>query len=343
MIWDDTEDEVLAESKRHRFHLPAPKSALPGHAESYNPPDEYLMTKEEIEAMEAGPDEDRKFIPKKHTCLRHVAGYDNFVKERFERCLDLYLCPRKLKRRLNIDPETLVPRLPKPKELRPFPNMLCMQYLGHSKGVRSIAVSPDGQFLVSGSDDCTVRLWEVDTSLCRYSWKLSDPVVSVSWNPNGYHHIVAAVCGKKIVLISTGTGDKDSNDVLETFLGAAEGDAPSAEEGGDGELDGDSSSDEEDKEGEEREGDKKEDNKPVAGPGKAQENVVWRALQGSDEKKSKKTKGGDENVQRLGPRVELVCEEAVTQAVWHYRGDYLAAVVPTAGSRSVSVHQVRWY
>ena len=38
------------------------------------------------------------FVPKAHACLRHVAGYDNFVKERFERCLDLYLCPRKLKR-----------------------------------------------------------------------------------------------------------------------------------------------------------------------------------------------------------------------------------------------------
>ena len=52
------------------------------------------------------------------------------MKERFERCLDLYLCPRKMKRRLNIDPETLVPRLPKPSELRPYPNSLCIQYLG---------------------------------------------------------------------------------------------------------------------------------------------------------------------------------------------------------------------
>ena len=58
------------------------------------------------------------------------SGYENFVKERFERCLDLYLCPRKMKRRLNIDPETLVPRLPKPSELRPYPNSLCIQYLG---------------------------------------------------------------------------------------------------------------------------------------------------------------------------------------------------------------------
>ena len=72
------------------------------------------------------------FTPKLHDCLRRVSGYENFVKERFERCLDLYLCPRKMKRRLNIDPETLVPRLPKPSELRPYPNSLCIQYLGTS-------------------------------------------------------------------------------------------------------------------------------------------------------------------------------------------------------------------
>ena len=49
--------------------------------------------------MEALDEKERpyNFIPKKHSCLRHVAGYANLVKERFERCLDLYLCPRKLK------------------------------------------------------------------------------------------------------------------------------------------------------------------------------------------------------------------------------------------------------
>jgi ribosome biogenesis protein ERB1 len=39
-MWNDTEDDVLAESNRNKFHLPAPKMPLPGHAESYNPPPE---------------------------------------------------------------------------------------------------------------------------------------------------------------------------------------------------------------------------------------------------------------------------------------------------------------
>lgn len=34
--------------------------------------------------------------------------YPNFIKDLFERCLDLYLCPRVRKKRMFIDPETLV-------------------------------------------------------------------------------------------------------------------------------------------------------------------------------------------------------------------------------------------
>lgn len=222
MMWKDSEDEILSESSKNRFHLPAPKMPLPGHAESYNPPAEYVLSAEEAAKMKEQDPAERMydFIPTKHSCLRHVAGYDNFIKERFERCLDLYLCPRTLKRRLNIDPQSLVPRLPKPKELRPFPNMLCLQYVGHTQGVSCISLSPDGEYLVSGSEDGTVRLWEVDTSLCREQWDMGAPVVSVLWNPA--HHLVAVATGKRVVLISTGTGDRDSSDVTDSYLSAAE-------------------------------------------------------------------------------------------------------------------------
>lgn len=67
--------------------------------------------------------EDRplNYTPESHDVLRHVPQYDNFIKERFERCLDLYLAPRLVKKRLNMTAEELLPKLPKPNELRPFP------------------------------------------------------------------------------------------------------------------------------------------------------------------------------------------------------------------------------
>ena len=320
MIWNDTEDEVLAESRRYRFHLPAPKIPLPGHAESYNPPPEYLLNEEEKKEMEEQDPAERQydFLPTPHSCLRHVEGYDNFVKERFERCLDLYLCPRKLKRRLNIDPETLVPKLPKPKELRPFPNDLCLQYLGHSKAVTSIDVSPDGQYLVSGSNDCTVRLWEVDNSLCRQCWKFSDPVLGVFWNPNSAHHLVSVVTGNKVVLIATGTGDRDSSDVLESFLSSS---ATVIKHGTD-------ESEEESDEVNENDENEKTNESPFA-------SAKWNSIVPGKKDIVEKVHG-----YVVGPRLEIVFGSPVSSAKWHYRGDYLAVVVPSGGTKSVSVHQI---
>lgn len=44
-LWTGDDPSILA---RHKMHLPAPKMALPGHHESYNPPPEYLFTEQEV-------------------------------------------------------------------------------------------------------------------------------------------------------------------------------------------------------------------------------------------------------------------------------------------------------
>jgi hypothetical protein len=58
---------------------------------------------------------------------------------------------------LTIQPEDLLPQLPNPKDLQPFPTVMSMVYEGHIDMVRSIAVEPKGQYMVSGSDDLTVK------------------------------------------------------------------------------------------------------------------------------------------------------------------------------------------
>lgn len=46
--------------------------------------------------------EERKlsFLPRQFSSLRAVPAYGRFIQERFERCLDLYLCPRQRKMRV---------------------------------------------------------------------------------------------------------------------------------------------------------------------------------------------------------------------------------------------------
>uniref|UniRef100_A0A8C9TNK1 Ribosome biogenesis protein BOP1 n=1 Tax=Scleropages formosus TaxID=113540 RepID=A0A8C9TNK1_SCLFO len=190
---------------RHKMHVPAPKMKLPGHEESYNPPPEYLLTEEERLAWEQQDPEDRKlsFLPQKFSCLRSVPAYSRFIHERFERCLDLYLCPRQRKMRVNVDPEDLIPKLPKPRDLQPFPTIQSLIYRGHSSLVRCISLSPSGQWLASGSDDCTVRLWEVSTGRCMKTVEVGGAVRSIVWNPNPAICLVAV-----LVLLNPYLADK---------------------------------------------------------------------------------------------------------------------------------------
>lgn len=59
--------------------------------------------------------------------------------------------------KLTIDAEYLIPKLPSPKDLQPFPTVESMVYNGHTDIIRCISVEPLGQYIVSGSDDTTVK------------------------------------------------------------------------------------------------------------------------------------------------------------------------------------------
>ncbi|KAG3273388.1 block of proliferation 1 [Ictidomys tridecemlineatus] len=195
---------------RHKMHVPAPKLALPGHAESYNPPPEYLPTEEERLAWAQQEPGERKlnFLPRKFPSLRAVPAYGRFIQERFERCLDLYLCPRQRKMRVNVDPEDLIPRLPRPRDLQPFPTCQALVYRGHSDLVRCLSVSPGGQWLVSGSDDGSLRLWEVATARCMKTVPVGGVVRSVAWNPNPNICLVAAAMDDAVLLLNPALGDR---------------------------------------------------------------------------------------------------------------------------------------
>ena len=176
-IWNDEPSSAPAP-------IPAPKPRLPGHAESYNPPEEYLPTPEErAQWEETEPeDRDRDFLPQKHNALRLVPAYDQFIKERFNRQLDLYLAPRVQRVKLQIDPESLIPKLPSPNSLKPFPVYRSLQ-VPHEKRVRVLSVSPDGGWVVTGDENGIVRLWEVMVGKEVKRWKFKGKIGAVEWCP----------------------------------------------------------------------------------------------------------------------------------------------------------------
>ncbi|KAL9649115.1 hypothetical protein ABK040_008492 [Willaertia magna] len=295
--------------------LPPPKEKLPDHTLSYRPPAEY-------------PD------VKIYDSLRHVPVYDDFVKERFERCLDLYLAPRVKPKKEQIieDPDSLLPQLPKPEELRPYPEIQSLIYEGHQDKVRSISVDPTGKWLASASDDGTARLWEIDTGRCRHIWQFNEPPKWIEWNPNPKLNLLAVAAGLSVYLIKPEeSGNEVTNELTEDLF---------PEKGFEDEekdqYDVDNEEEEPKEENEEKASDEErdeEEEKEISGKsvkGRTVKLVTWKFYR-SEEGKSKRTEG---------VMCEIIHHSVVTQVTWHTKGDYFASLAPNSYSQGILIHQI---
>ncbi|MBO7180327.1 MAG: hypothetical protein J6V51_02180, partial [Bacteroidales bacterium] len=63
----------------------------------------------------------------------------------------------------------------------------CLKTLnGHKYSVNSVAYSPDGTKIISGSGDKTIKIWDANTGKCLKTLERhSEGVYSVAYSPDG--------------------------------------------------------------------------------------------------------------------------------------------------------------
>ena len=93
-------------------------------------------------------------------------------------------------------------------------NQLITTFTGHSSIVYSVAFSPDGTKVVSGSYDNTVKVWEADTgNLITTFTGHSDNVESVAFSPDGNYVVSGSYDSTAKVW------EADTGNVITTFTG----------------------------------------------------------------------------------------------------------------------------
>lgn len=75
----------------------------------------------------------------------------------------------------------------------------CMQ-------IRSICPDSTGQWLLTGGDDGSVRLWEVMTGRSQRVWEIGARVTSVAWCPDTSTRLVSCTSGNHVILLDSGVG-----------------------------------------------------------------------------------------------------------------------------------------
>ncbi|KAK4525004.1 hypothetical protein GAYE_SCF07G2908 [Galdieria yellowstonensis] len=171
-VWEEANaDQSIRQL--HRY-LPPPKKPLPSHEESYRPPAEFLFEQKRNQRNE------EEFLPESYNFLRHVPVYTSLIREHFERCLELYLAPRMRKTRRRIDPESLIPKLPSPESLRPFPDSKIASFGPHIGNVLSISLNSSGQWLACACKDGSVVLWEVATGMRTMTLNFRERLLQIS-------------------------------------------------------------------------------------------------------------------------------------------------------------------
>ncbi|KNC51639.1 ribosome biogenesis protein bop1 [Thecamonas trahens ATCC 50062] len=368
-VFDAWADEDANQSLRTLNQLSAPKMQLPTNAESYNPPAEYVFDEEGKASSKAMPHGMRSLKPQKYSALRHVPAYKDFYRERYERCLDLTFCPRSRKVNSRVRIAKLLPKVPDPRELRPFPTRLSLTFRGHTSKVRSISVHPSGQYLLSGSNDGSVRLWEVATGRCLRKWSFAGETVvyCVEWSPAAATRacLAAVTTGSAIYIIapldiaspalradtmamlSSGLADLEVEGTFEHTKRPKRKSARDSDDESDNDDD-DASTASSSVSGEDAPLD--DDDVGASGKGPAADadlkpvrdqdaHQVPKA--GHDRLKTARWEQTSARKVKQGVFLRIAMPSPVLSLAWHAKGDYLASVSPkAAGRNAVFIHQV---
>lgn len=149
----------------------------------YHPAQGFAMPKAEA------PDNDLSYNPvpglvdrEAILCLRKIPKYDKLLNDQYDRCLDIFQSARVIKKKQDIKEEDILPQLPKPEELKPFPSKDNIVFKGHDNHIRCITVDDSGNYLISGDTAGFVHFYDILTTKMVHKSHVNDKILKIEFN-----------------------------------------------------------------------------------------------------------------------------------------------------------------
>ncbi len=88
-------------------------------------------------------------------------------------------------------------------------NLPIQEFIGHTDRVKAVDISPDGRYVLTGSGDSTVRLWDVETGeeIRQFAGTMQD-INSAVFSPDGYFVLTGSRHDHTVRLWDTETGEE---------------------------------------------------------------------------------------------------------------------------------------
>ena len=189
-IWEFENDNLKLNNYNPTFGYQMPERELPDNEISYNPPNNNNIN-----------------------FLRKIPRYENLLEEEMERLVDLFLSSRTIKKKTEIKEKDLLPDLPKPEELKPFPSKEIIIYKGHESSIRALCVNEEGNVIISADNGNFVFFSDVQTSKILYKIDFKEKIIKIEIN-QFLHFVIICTLTHIFFLLPKYLEKKIKNDII---------------------------------------------------------------------------------------------------------------------------------
>lgn len=188
-FFDDMEDVWLYENTNQGYH--------PSHG--------YMMPKPDA------PDNDLSYnFNDPFVCLRKTPRYEKLINDQFERLNDIFSNTRVIKKKRDIKEEEILPKVPSPSELKPFPTKDNINHMNHASNIKFICIEPSGDYIFTADTANFLQICDILTGKVLFETNLREKIKDIQYN--SFLSVVTVLTETRVLFIQPGFLYRKSSD-----------------------------------------------------------------------------------------------------------------------------------